>query len=80
MAKTAFLELLDSPKLISRKIWVTKNHKNYTPCMDYGSTWTLQIRFVRIALIEKNMKKNLVYKIGIKTAPGQTYENQTHQG
>ena len=25
MAKTAVLELLDSPKLISRKIWVTEN-------------------------------------------------------
>ena len=27
MAKTAFLELLDSPKLISRKIWITEKFK-----------------------------------------------------
>ena len=31
-AKTAVLELLDSPKLISRKIWVIENHEISTLC------------------------------------------------
>ena len=54
LAKTTVLELLDSPKLISREIWITKNPEISTLCNLSKPKFLGQFQPSNIAKIHKN--------------------------
>ena len=54
MSKTAVLQLLDSPKLISRKIWMTENSAISTLCLKYC---TSQIGTWKCSILNSQMSK-----------------------